>query len=88
MASHGITGGACADVDQIIYELIKFNQRAKLRELLDCVRTDRSLVFVVETKEVADLLAVYLSEKGLPTTSIHGDRHHSAREEELLDFRT
>merc|ERR1712179_125365 len=47
---------------------------------------ERTLVFV-KTKRNADFLATYLSEEGLPTTSIHGDRLQREREEALDDFK-
>lgn len=49
--------------------------------------TDRTLVFV-ETKRNADFLATFLSNEGLPTTSIHGDRLQREREEALADFKS
>lgn len=45
------------------------------------------MVFV-ETKTAADRLAVFLSESEHPTTSIHGDRKQSQREEALRDFKS
>ena len=45
------------------------------------------LVFFPQTKKNADFLASHLSQEGLPTTSIHGDRLQREREEALYDFR-
>ena len=45
-------------------------------------------MFLVQTKKNADFLASHLSQEGLPTTSIHGDRLQREREEALYDFRT
>merc|ERR1712183_829318 len=45
-----------------------------------------TLIFV-QTKKNADFLASHLSQEGLPTTSIHGDRLQREREEALYDFR-
>jgi probable ATP-dependent RNA helicase DDX4 len=39
-------------------------------------------------KCTADFLATYLSNEGLPTTSIHGDRLQREREEALADFKS
>lgn len=44
------------------------------------------MVFV-ETKRTADFIAAFLSENGLLTTSIHGDRLQKEREDALKDFR-
>merc|ERR1712179_796765 len=46
----------------------------------------RTLIFV-QTKKNTDFLATHLSQEGLPTTSIHGDRLQREREEALFDFR-
>ncbi|XP_022228621.2 ATP-dependent RNA helicase vasa [Drosophila obscura] len=82
----GVVGGACSDVKQTIYEVTKYNKRAKLTELLEeCA--DGTIVFV-ETKRGADFLASFLSETEFPTTSIHGDRLQSQREQALRDFKS
>lgn len=48
--------------------------------------SDRVMVFV-EKKKTADFLAAFISQKGIKTTSIHGDRFQRQREEALADFR-
>lgn len=45
------------------------------------------MVFV-EQKRNADFIAVFLSEKNYPTTSIHGDREQPEREQALRDFKS
>ncbi|XP_033248483.1 ATP-dependent RNA helicase vasa [Drosophila miranda] len=82
----GVVGGACSDVKQTIYEITKFNKRPKLIDILK-EGADGTIVFV-ETKRGADFLASYLSETEHPTTSIHGDRLQSQREQALRDFKT
>lgn len=82
----GVVGGACSDVKQKIYEVTKFQKRAKLMEILN-ENPDGTIVFV-ETKRGADFLASLLSETEFPTTSIHGDRLQSQREIALQDFKT
>ena len=81
----GIVGSACADVEQIFYQVDKFSKRNKLVEILR-EDSERALVFV-ETKRNADFLATYLSENDFQTTSIHGDRLQREREEALNDFK-
>lgn len=83
----GIVGGACADVEQSIFEVTKFEKRGKLSEVLDAEDPVGTIVFV-ETKRNADFLASYLSESKHPTTSIHGDRLQRQREEALSDFKS
>ncbi|EDV57999.2 ATP-dependent RNA helicase vasa isoform X2 [Drosophila erecta] len=81
----GVVGGACSDVQQTIYEVNKFAKRSKLMEILR-EQADGTIVFV-ETKRGADFLASFLSETEFPTTSIHGDRLQSQREQALRDFK-
>merc|ERR1711881_273523 len=85
----GQVGGACSDVEQHFYQVEKHDKREKLEELLNDPDRDpkeRTLIFV-QTKKNTDFLATYLSEEGLPTTSIHGDRLQREREEALDDFK-
>lgn len=82
----GIVGGACSDVDQVIYEVEKFKKRKKLEEILNEGNPKGTLVFV-ETKRNADYLASLMSETQFPTTSIHGDRLQREREMALDDFK-
>merc|ERR1719291_1386264 len=85
----GMVGGACSDVQQEFHEVEKFAKREKLEELMQDPARDpkeRTLIFV-QTKKNADFLASHLSQEGLPTTSIHGDRLQREREEALYDFR-
>jgi len=82
----GQVGGACSDVEQ---HFQKHDKREKLEELLnepDRDPKERTLIFV-QTKKNTDFLATHLSQEGLPTTSIHGDRLQREREEALFDFR-
>ncbi|XP_034666203.1 ATP-dependent RNA helicase vasa-like isoform X2 [Drosophila subobscura] len=82
----GVVGGACSDVKQTICEVSKYNKRSKLIEMLK-ESADGTIVFV-ETKRGADFLASFLSEIKIPTTSIHGDRLQSQREQALRDFKS
>lgn len=83
----GIIGGACTDVEQIIYDVKKYDKRDKLIEILNNSDPTGTMVFV-ETKRDADFLASFLSETTHRTTSIHGDREQSQREEALADFKS
>nr|AEX31554.1 vasa-B [Macrocentrus cingulum]AGU28210.1 vasa-s [Macrocentrus cingulum] len=87
----GIVGGACADVEQVIYEVAKSEKRKKLQELLEndggVSLKAKTLVFV-ETKRTADFIAAYMSDNHYPSTSIHGDREQRERETALGDFRS
>uniref|UniRef100_A0A023FH40 RNA helicase n=1 Tax=Amblyomma cajennense TaxID=34607 RepID=A0A023FH40_AMBCJ len=82
----GILGGANSDVKQQVFQVTQFEKRQKLLDILSDEGSDRVMVFV-EKKKTADFLAAFLSQKGLKTTSIHGDRYQRQREEALLEFR-
>ncbi|XP_076645494.1 ATP-dependent RNA helicase vasa isoform X2 [Halictus rubicundus] len=86
----GIVGGACADVAQNFYEVGKWKKKDMLKDILerekDAGTLDGTLIFV-EMKRKADFIAVFLSENNYPTTTIHGDRFQSQREEALADFK-
>lgn len=82
----GVVGGASTDVQQNVFEVKKFDKRTKLMEILNEADPKGTMVFV-ETKRTADFLASFLSESEHPTTSIHGDRKQSQREEALADFK-
>ncbi|XP_037556713.1 probable ATP-dependent RNA helicase vasa-like isoform X2 [Dermacentor silvarum] len=86
MLSVGILGGANSDVQQQVYQVSQFEKRQKLLDILAEEGSDRVMVFV-EKKKTADFLAAFLSQKGVKTTSIHGDRYQRQREEALQDFR-
>lgn len=83
----GVIGGACADVEQKIYEVSRFDKRKKLTEILMAGDPEGTMIFV-EQKRNADFLASYLSETKISTTSIHGDRLQKEREEALGDFKS
>ena len=86
--SVGVVGGANTDVEQVVQKVAKFEKRKALQELLgDCDIKDRTMIFV-EQKKTADFLASYLSQNNYKSTSIHGDRFQSQREQALRDFRT
>lgn len=82
----GVVGGASTDVKQTVFQVTKFEKRTKLMEILGAEDPRGTMVFV-ETKRTADFLASFLSESEHPTTSIHGDRKQSQREEALSDFK-
>merc|ERR1719233_1839590 len=86
----GLVGGACADVVQTFYRASKYEKKDKFIGILSedgRNAKERTLVFV-ETKRQADFLCLSLCEEGFPSTSIHGDRLQSEREQALDDFKT
>ncbi|CAH1163579.1 unnamed protein product [Phaedon cochleariae] len=82
----GIVGSASTDVEQVVFQVSKFDKREKLISMLKEGNKERTVVFV-ETKRNADFLATLLSENDIKTTSIHGDRLQREREQALWDFK-
>jgi len=85
----GLVGAANTDVVQSFFQVEKFSKRDKLIEVLTEAheKGEKVLVFV-DTKRTADFVASLMSQKGFPTTSIHGDRLQREREEALYDFKS
>lgn len=82
----GVVGSANTDVTQTVYAVTRSTKRDKLIEIINEIGNERTMVFT-ESKKQADFLALFLSQKGYPTTSIHGDRLQSQREEALRVFK-
>ena len=83
----GVVGGANADVTQVLHKVTRLEKREKVIEILNEIGKDKCMIFL-EHKKQADILAFYLIQKGYPTTSLHGDRLQSQREEALRDFKS
>lgn len=83
----GVVGGANKDVEQVIYKVDKFQKREKCMEILNEIGNEKTMIFI-EHKKQADVLGFFLLQKGYPTTTIHGDRLQSQREQALLDFKS
>lgn len=84
----GIVGGANSDIEQIILKVERSQKKSQLLEVLGSTsNNDRTMVFV-DTRKTADYLAAFLSKSGYRSTSIHGDRFQSQREQALRDFRS
>ena len=83
----GVVGSANTDVEQIVHNVSKHKKRDKLLEIINDIGNERTMVFT-DTKKQADFLALFLSQKNYPTTSIHGDRLQSQREQALASFKS
>ncbi|XP_025419040.1 ATP-dependent RNA helicase vasa-like isoform X2 [Sipha flava] len=80
----GIVSSASKDIKQNFYLVNKFKKRKHLINILQ--QNSEGTIIFVNTKWMADFLATYLCEKNIPSTSIHGDRLQSYREEALSEF--
>lgn len=82
-----LAGGNQPRIKSIKTASINENLTALLLDILNGADPNGIIVFV-ETKRTADLLASFLSESGIATTSVHGDRKPGQRREALDDFFT
>ena len=57
-----------------------------LKEQFKSNKNEKVLIFT-EQKKHADILALFLCQEDLPTTTIHGDRQQEEREMALNDFK-
>lgn len=69
----GRVGCACENVTQDVVLIDDYKKRTKLLDLLMESGRSRCLIFV-GSKASADRLDNFLFDKGLPSTTIHGDR--------------
>ncbi|KAE9524259.1 hypothetical protein AGLY_015298, partial [Aphis glycines] len=81
----GIISSASQDIKQTFYMVNRLNKRKMLFNILE--KDPVGTIVFVKYKWTADFLATYLSEKYIPSTSIHGDRLQDQREIALNDFR-
>jgi ATP-dependent RNA helicase DDX3X len=86
----GRVGSASELVAQkVLYaEDVEQKKHALDKVLKEYLAADGLAVIFVETKRGADSLEMYLHEKGVAVTAIHGDRTQSEREEALVAFKT
>ena len=81
-------GRVGSTTDNITQKLEYVEDRDKEGLLLELLAAVPGLTLVfVETKRMADTLEYRLSDRGLPATSIHGDRTQREREDALASFR-
>ncbi|KAF3941482.1 hypothetical protein ABW19_dt0210262 [Dactylella cylindrospora] len=83
----GRIGSANPNVVQRIIYANPDKKRQATHDLLSSSPAARTLIFVNNKRE-ADMLDDYLWNRGLPTTSIHGDRTQREREDALIAFRS
>ncbi|XP_054161521.1 ATP-dependent RNA helicase glh-2-like [Oppia nitens] len=84
----GVVGSANSDVEQTFLEVDGKTKRSTLMDILRKGESNERTLIFVEKKKTADFLASYLSQNNMMTTSIHGDRFQSQREQALHDFRS
>lgn len=82
-------GRVGSTTDFILQRLERVEEHEKRDFLLNLIDTVSGLTLIfMQTKRGADELEFFLTRKGYPAISIHGDRSQSEREEALHSFRT
>lgn len=83
----GRVGGANKDIKQEFLRVSRADKKRELKKILSEVpETDKCIVFT-QTKNAADMLAGFFTALNLSSTSIHGDRHQSQREQAIKSFK-
>ena len=86
--SVGILGAANADVVQEFREVEFRQKKDELIKILSEIYNDTARILIFcEKKKMADFLAANLCDRDYKTTSIHGDRLQSQREQALSTFK-
>lgn len=83
----GRAGQAHKNIKQEVMYVDQDKKREAVYDLLFASEPARTMIFC-NSKPAVDLLDDFLYNKGLPTTSIHGDRNQREREDALRAFRT
>ncbi|KAK5114203.1 hypothetical protein LTR85_010268 [Meristemomyces frigidus] len=83
----GRAGQAHKNIRQAVVYVDQNQKREAVFDLLFQMEPGRTLIFC-NSKAQVDLLDDFLYNRGLPTTSIHGDRNQREREDAFRAFRT
>ena len=83
----GRVGSTSENITQKVVWVEEQDKRSSLLDLLHSNEPDALTLVFVETKKGADSLDYYLSREGFQSSSIHGDRTQSQREDALRYFR-
>lgn len=83
----GRPGQVHKNVNQDVIYVDQNQKREAVFDLIYSMEPGRTLIFC-NSKAQVDLLDDFLYNRGLPTTSIHGDRNQREREDALRAFRT
>lgn len=83
----GMVGAANEDVKQEFIKIERAEKKRELKKILSNLSPDDRVIVFTQTKATADIISGFLSTSGISSTSIHGDRHQSQREQALSDFK-
>lgn len=83
----GMVGAANEDVKQEFLRVERAEKKRELKKILLGLSDQDRVIIFTQTKATADVLSGFLSASGIDSTSIHGDRHQSQREQALAEFK-
>jgi len=75
------------DIEQFVYQAHDLDKPEVVARIIQAREVGKVMIFC-RTKRAAQRLTDELSERGFPTTAIHGDLNQSARERALKKFRS
>ncbi|CAN3353216.1 ATP-dependent RNA helicase Ded1p [Diutina catenulata] len=85
--SVGRVGSTSENITQKVMYVEDDEKKSALLDILSAAEQGLTIVFT-ETKRMADNLADYLYDQGIPATAIHGDRSQYEREKALAQFKS
>lgn len=83
----GRVGAANENISQEFIQVSRENKKRELKRILGEVPENEKTIIFTQTKNAADMLAGFFNALKLSSTSIHGDRHQSQREEAIRAFK-
>jgi len=83
----GRIGAANEDIKQEFICVSRQEKKRELKKILSEVPENEKTIVFTQTKSAADMLAAFFTALDLSSTSIHGDRHQSQREQAIRAFR-
>lgn len=83
----GMVGAANEDVSQEFIRVERPEKKRELKKILSSLDPEDKVIVFTQTKATADIISGFLSTSGISSTSIHGDRHQSQREQALAEFK-
>lgn len=83
----GRVGAANESIKQEFLQIPRHEKKRELKKILNDIPPEEKTIIFTQTKQAADILAGFFSGLNLSSTSIHGDRHQSQREQAIAAFK-
>lgn len=83
----GRVGAANENINQEFIQVAREEKKRELKKILAGIPESEKTIVFTQTKNAADMLAGFFNALKLSSTSIHGDRHQSQREQAIRSFK-